>query len=88
MSDTQTKGNDPQRWERLLEFLDDKLQFGVLDNLRKVSTYHFEDKVLYLEVENPEVERYFSKEPFLQQLTILCQVVDVESVKLRKKPAD
>lgn len=80
------KGNDPKRWDALLEYLDEKLQLGLLDNLRKVSAYHFEDKVLYLECSTPEVEKYLGKDSVLQQLTVIAQdVCNVDEVKIKKE---
>lgn len=77
-------GNDTARWEMFLHSLDEKLQFGLLDNVRRVSGYHFEGSILYLEIANKDVEEYLRKDSNFQQLQVLAQAaVKVEKVILR-----
>lgn len=80
-----SKGNNPELWEKLLHALDEKLQLGLLDHLRKAASYHFEEDVLYIEPGNAESEKYLTKGPFLQQLQILAHdIVGVEKIKIKK----
>ncbi len=82
-----SKGNNPELWEKLLVVLDEKLQLGLLDQLRRVTSYHFEEDVLYLEPANPESERYLLKDGVFQQLQILAQdAIGIEKIKISKKP--
>lgn len=79
-----SKGNNPQSWTKLLDELDDKLQFGLLEPLRRVTTYHFEDDTLYIEPGTPEDLQYLGKPAVLQQLQIFVQgSVGVEKVKIK-----
>lgn len=79
------KGNDPQRWESLLKLLDEKLQLGLLDHLKKVNSYHFEDDTLFLEPASKEEAQYLARESVVQQLKLLAQdVVRITEVKVTK----
>lgn len=80
-----SKGNNPELWEKLLNDLDEKLQLGLLDHLRRASSYHFEEDVLYIEPGSPESEKYLTKHAVLQQLQLLAQdAVGVEKIKIKK----
>jgi hypothetical protein len=85
MNASKSKGNNPELWEKFLDVLDEKLQLGLLDHLRKVASYHFEEDILYIEPGGAESERYFAKPAVHQQLEILAQdAVGVEKVKVKK----
>ena len=78
------KGNEPERWEKLLAVLDEKLQLGLLDYLRRVAAYHFEEDILYIEPGSKADEEYFKREAAFQQLNLLAQdAVKVDKVKIR-----
>jgi hypothetical protein len=80
-----SKGNDPERWGKLLEVLDDKLQLSLLEHLKKVSSYHFEEDILYIEPGSPDIEKYFQKDSAIQQLQLLAQdAIGIEKVKIKK----
>lgn len=80
-----SKGNNPALWEKLLEGLDEKLQLGLLDKLRRISTYHFEEETLFIQAGTPEDEEYLKKETVLHQLELLTQdIVKIEKVKIKK----
>ena len=49
MSDGAAKGNNPVLWDKFLADLDEKLQLGLLDRMRRVQAYHFESDTLFLE---------------------------------------
>lgn len=66
-------GNDPKRWERLLEYLDDKLQLGLLEQLRRVESYHFEGDTLFIVAGQADVLAYLQKPAVAQQLQILAE---------------
>lgn len=79
------KGNSPDRWKKLLDTVDEKLQLSLLDHLKKISAYHFEEEILYLEPISKEEEEYLKKEVVLQQLELLAQdAVKVEKVKIKR----
>ena len=86
MGSSSEKGNNAELWNKLLTELDEKLQLGLLDHLKRITSYHFEDDVLYVEPGTPEDEKYLTKDSALQQLQLLAQVVcKVERVKIKKR---
>ena len=86
MEPSAAKGNFPDKWERLLAELDDKLQLGLLDRLRRVTSYHFEDQTLCIEAGSSQDLEYLQKYSVKQQLTIFASGSGVTSVTLQKKP--
>lgn len=83
MSDSKARGNNPELWEKLLADLDEKLQLGLLDRLRRVSAYHFETDILFIEPATPDDTNYLSKGATLQHLALLAQdATRVEDVKI------
>jgi len=78
-----TKGNNPELWDKLLAALDEKLQLGLLDHLRRVVAYQFEEGILLIEPGNPQDRQYLTKDSVLQQLELLAQdAVKIEKVKI------
>lgn len=87
MNASARKGNNPEMWDKLLAELDDKLQLGLLDRLRRISAYHFENDTLYLETANAEDEQYLKKAAVATQLLLFAQeVTNVKDVKIGKPP--
>jgi len=81
------KGNRPEAWDSLLKVLDDKLQLGLLEHLRRVHSYHFEDDNLYIVPGSNSDEEYLRRDATLHQLQIFAQdTVKVDRVKI--KPYD
>lgn len=86
MEGSANKGNNPELWNRLLTQLDDKLQFGLLERLRRATSYHFEGDTLYIEPGSADDEGYLTKGSVFQQLQVFAQAATkVERVKLRKE---
>lgn len=84
MSDGAAKGNNPTLWEKFLADLDDKLQLGLLDRLRRIQAYHFESETLFLEAGSKDDEAYLQKGAHFQQLCLLAQdSTGVTEVKFR-----
>lgn len=84
MSDGVAKGNNPTLWEKFLADLDEKLQLGLLDRLRRVHAYHFESETLFLEAGSPDDETYLQKGSHFTQLCLLAQdSTGVTEVKFR-----
>lgn len=84
MTNTSSKGNDPERWEKLLEGLDEKLQLGLLGKLNKVAAYHFEESVLFVQPGSKEDEEYLRKDAVFQQFQLLAQdLIKIEKVAIR-----
>lgn len=82
---SRNRGNNPGLWDKLLSVLDERLQLGLLDRLRRVASYHFEDQILLIEAGSPEDEKYLSRPTVLQQLQLLAQdAVGVEKLTLRE----
>jgi hypothetical protein len=73
MTESKARGNCPELWERLLSELDDKLQLGLLDRLRRVAAYHFETEILFIDPSSPEDCAYLNKGTTLQQLELFAQ---------------
>lgn len=83
MNASSSKGNRPELWEKFLEHLDDKLQLGLLDQMRRVSSYHFESDVLYIQPSSESDYEYLKEGSHFQQLEILAQAaLKVDRVKL------
>lgn len=70
-----SKGNNPELWNKLLEELEDKLQLGLLDHVRRVLAYHFEGDVLIIEPANPQDKAYFEKPAITQTLKLFAEKV-------------
>lgn len=85
MNDSNPKGNDPARWQKFLDALDDKLQLGLLDQMHKIKTYHFEGDLLYLEPLGEEEATYLTKQTVFHQLELLAQdAIKIDKVKIKK----
>jgi hypothetical protein len=86
MSNGSTKGNNPELWSKLLADLDEKLQLGLLDKLRRIQGYHFEGDTLFLEAASEDDEAYLSKSATLQHLELLAQdATGVREVRIKKR---
>ena len=86
MEPSRARGNNPELWDRLLEVLDDKLQLGLLDKLRKVTSYHIEDSVLFIEAGTGDDETYLTKTAVSQQLTVFAgDSMGVKEVKVKAR---
>lgn len=84
MNPSSTKGNDAQRWEKLLTVLDDKLQLGLLDYVSRVTSFHFEADVLFIEPGNEADLAYLKRDTVLRQLELFAQdACKVETVKIK-----
>jgi hypothetical protein len=73
MSESKARGNCPELWEKLLTELDEKLQLGLLDRLRRVSSYHFETEILFIDPASIDDATYLNKGATLQQLTVFAE---------------
>ncbi len=88
MKESKARGNCPELWERLLSELDEKLQLGLLDRLRRVAAYHFETEILFIDPASPEDGAYLNKGPTLQQLELFAQdAANVHEVRICDKDA-
>lgn len=67
------RGNNPELWNKLLNILDEKLQLGLLDHLRRANSYHFEDGVLSIEPATKADQAYLSKSSVQQHLQLMAQ---------------
>ncbi len=78
------KGNDSERWNKLLQVLDDKLQFGLLENLRSSVGYQFDGNTLTVECDEASVREYLTRSSVLHQLELLAQdAIKVEKIIVR-----
>lgn len=84
MSEGAAKGNNPALWDKFLADLDEKLQLGLLDRLRRVQAYHFESEILFIEPGSADDESYLNKGAQFQQLVLLAEhSTGVREVKIR-----
>lgn len=84
MSDQVTKGNNQELWNKFLADLDEKLQLGLLDRLRRIKGYHFEGSTLIIEAGSADDEIYLKKGSHFTQLSLLAHdSTGVEEVKFR-----
>lgn len=84
MTDRAAKGNNPVLWDKLLTELDEKLQLGLLDRMRRVKAYHFESDTLFIEFASADDENYFKKGGTLQHLGLFAQdITGVREVRIR-----
>jgi hypothetical protein len=87
MSPSAKRGNNPERWELLLTDLDEKLQLGLLEHLKRINSYHFEEDVLYIEAADLKDQEYLLRDPVLHQLKLLAEsCIKVDNVKIKKIP--
>jgi hypothetical protein len=83
MESSALKGNNPEAWKKLLDHLDERLQLGLLDKLRKIHSYHIEDETLFLEISTDADVAYLSKPHNFQQLLLLAQdALNIKNVKI------
>ncbi len=83
MHPSSSKGNNPELWNKLLEALDDRLQLGLLDHLKRVNSYHFEDMTLTLQPGSKEDKVYLAKSAVATQLRLFAEeIVQVDKIKL------
>lgn len=86
MTEETAKGNNPQLWDKLLAELDEKLQLGLLDKVKRVKAYHFESDILFLEAGTDEDDAYLRKGGTLQHLELIAQdATGIREIRLRDK---
>lgn len=84
MASSAAKGNNSERWAKLLAALDERLQLGLLDYLERINSYHFEANNLYIEAGDEEDRSYLARPSTLQQLELLAQdAIQVEKVIIK-----
>jgi hypothetical protein len=84
MNPASRKGNNPERWEKFLVVLDERLQLGLLSYLQSIASYHFEEETLYIEPSGAKDMSYLSRPAVLQQLELLAKdILDVKEVKIK-----
>lgn len=89
MNPSSKKGNNPELWDKFLQDLDERLQFGLLEPLRKIHSYHFEGDALFVEVSLLQDFNYLNKQHVLQQFRLLAsQSTGVNSVEVKLKETE
>ena len=74
-------------WTRIIERLEDKLQYGALEQVKAVKEVKLEGSELQLVVDTEEAQAYFSADVNQQRLIILARPeVTLESVSVEFKP--
>ena len=82
------KGNNSELWDKLLAHLDDKLQLGLLDHLRRCQSYHFENDSLFIVAADENDFDYLNKDTAQTQLQLLAQDAVGISKLVIQKPND
>lgn len=86
MNTSSAKGNNPELWQKVLDALDEKLQLGLLDRLRRAASYHIEDKTLFIQAGTDEDQAYLKKSSTLHQLELLAQdAISVTTVTIKDR---
>lgn len=86
MNTSSAKGNSPELWQKVLDALDEKLQLGLLDRLRRAASYHIEDQILFIQAGTDEDQTYLKKGTTLHQLELLVQdAIGVKSVTIKDR---
>ncbi|MCB0335880.1 MAG: hypothetical protein KDD62_06225 [Bdellovibrionales bacterium] len=85
MSDQEKiQGNDQDRWDKLLRALDEKLQLGLLEHLRRVESYEFLGDTLKI-CPQPNDREYLKKPAVFQQLALLSQdAVGISKIEIQE----
>ncbi|HMO02947.1 MAG TPA: hypothetical protein PKD37_07870 [Oligoflexia bacterium] len=79
------RGNNAEAWDLLVQSLDDKLQFALLERIKRVAAYHLEDTTLIIQPGNADDFEYLNTTTILQQLSIFAEAaIGVKEVKLAK----
>lgn len=74
-------------WEKILEILDEKLQYGLLEQARSVADVRFEGGELALSVVTSEAEEFFNSHINQQRLIIMARaIVPIERVSVTRAP--
>lgn len=85
MNPSASKGNRPEQWQQFLDFLDERLQLGLLDHLKRVTSYHFEEQILFIEPANEKDYTYLSQGAPFQQLKLLAEdCLKITEVKIKE----
>lgn len=85
MHPSSSKGNNPELWNKLLEELDERLQLGLLDYLKRIASYHFEDQTLTIQAASEDDFTYLSRSAVSTQLKIFAEeIAGIEKIKLVK----
>ena len=83
MTSSSSKGNNPELWGKLLDELDEKMQFALLEKIRRAVAYHFEGDLLIIEAASPQDKDYFQKETVQLQLQLFAgKISGVNKVKI------
>jgi hypothetical protein len=80
MTDSAGADNNSKLWEKLIAVLDDKLQFGLLERVRRAAQYKFEGDTLIIAPGSKEDSAYLRKESVHQQLSLFAE----QSTKVKK----
>jgi hypothetical protein len=79
-----SKGNNPETWQKLLDSLDDKMQFGLLNALRNCVTYHFEGETLFLE-SNKATTAYLTNQNNLNMLKVYAgSTAGIKNIQIKE----
>jgi hypothetical protein len=86
MNPSSRKGNNPELWDKFLNDLDERLQFGLLEPLRRINSYHFEgNSILIIEPGTQQDFDYLTKPHVSHQLQLLASgSTKIEKIEIKK----
>lgn len=77
------KDNNSEKWNKLLAIVEEKMQFRLLRALERILSYHFEKRVLHIELSS-EDDRYLSQSSVIQHLELLVnEAFGLEEIKIK-----
>lgn len=81
--------NDSEVWTRILVLMEEKMQFGFLEQAKAVLKIELEGAHAKLSVCTDEAEEFFTAETNQQRLMIVCRsVVSIESIEVIRIDAE
>ena len=83
------KAKDQATWDKIIALLEDKLQFGFLEQVRAVADVSFDGSEVTLFVSTDEAMEFFRADVNQQRLSIVSRpVVRIERVEVRRLEAE
>lgn len=80
---------DQATWDKIIALLEDKLQFGFLEQVRAVADVSFDGSEVTLFVSTDEAMEFFRADVNQQRLSIVSRpVVRIERVEVRRLEAE
>lgn len=84
MNEDNSTNKESQLWQALLHALDEKLQLGLLDHLKRSDSYAIEGDTLLITPANEKDEQYLRKEETINHLLLIAEdAIGIKAVTIR-----